>query len=132
MKQIEKVWEQLASQKVELSLVKDVKSLADEAEKFERMIMEDIMIELGKAQDAIQQAKKMASRGAANVRSLAGEASSKLQTIQRSVKELGISVSDLGISENDLDYLDNIEFIAVMYGDLVKDIATLEKAFPNY
>jgi len=95
MKQVQKVWEQLASQKVELSVVKDILELKKLVDRMPSSM--NMGQEVEKAYDLVLQAQKEANRQLQIARSIDSEFQSLQKQLRSAADTLGVDVSEIGI-----------------------------------
>ena len=95
MKQVQKVWEQLASQKVELSVVKDILELKKLVDRMPSSM--NMGQEVERAYDLVLQAQKEANRQLQIARSIDSEFQSLQKQLRSAADTLGVDVSEIGI-----------------------------------
>lgn len=95
MKQVQKVWEQLAAQKVELSVVKDILELKKLVDRMPSSM--NMGQEVEKAYDLVLQAQKEANRQLQIARSIDNEFQSLQKQLRSAADTLGVDVSEIGI-----------------------------------
>jgi len=128
MKQVQKVWEQLASQKVELSKIQDLKALAQEARSLPSFM--EITSDLDRISGMLNEMTREARRVVTDARSITKEYGSLVREIEATAKELGVSYNDLGI-QNDMEALTNVELDMELYEALDAELPIAKRAIDD-
>ena len=128
MKQVQKVWEQLASQKVELSKIQDLKALAQEARSLPSFM--EITSDLDRISGMLNEMTREARRVVTAARSISKEYGSLIRDIEATAKELGVSYNDLGI-QSDMEALTNVELDMELYEALDAELPIAKRAIDD-
>lgn len=128
MKQVQKVWEQLASQKVELSKIQDLKNLAREAKSLPSFM--EITSDLDQISGMLNEMTREARRAVTDARSITKEYGELVRDIEATAKELGVSYNDLGI-QSDMEALTNLELDMELYEALDAELPIAKRAIDD-
>lgn len=124
MKQVQKVWEQLGSQKVELSVMADIKELNKLVNRMPSSM--DLGNDVERAYDLVLQAQKEADRQLKIASSIENEYRQLLKQLKSAADSLGVSYADL--DRTIVEEVNNIESFLAFELEMYEAIA--EEAKP--